>query len=201
MAINQIAKIRSLLKGFVIHEVGGEVLESSTSSKTEVTGSIYGGGTGAVHDGQQVNSNVRGEIKSETTDYQTIFIQGDDGIETAVNLENMTIPVRDGHRVILWRLGEDTWFKATNQSMDSTFEHGGIDKILYPKIFYFLFAGIFATYIMSDSTGSGIGFGMFWIMYFLVGLALAMIPCAFIWRWRKRAIDNAIAKKSLLLNA
>ena len=128
-------------------------------------------------------------------------MKGDDGIETVVNLVNMTVPVRDGHRVSLWRLGKNDWVKAHNHSTDDTYYNNVIEKILYPKIFYFLTAATIASVIMSDAGTSGVEFGMFWFMYFLVGCALAMIPCAVIWRWRRRAIDKAIAKNSRLLNA
>lgn len=201
MAIEKLASISSLLKRFTIYEVSGEVLESAAGVHQEVKGKIYGGGTAAVHGGTAVNSSVQGKIETETTHHQTIYLKSDDGIETVVDTVHMTVPIRDSHRLTLWRIGNDKWIKAYNHSTDQWYERTDMNKVLFPVFIYFLIGIIFPTLVMSDAGTSGMEYGIFWFMYFLLGLALALIPIAFIWRWRNRAIDKAIRKNSLALTA
>jgi hypothetical protein len=199
MAITQIAKGRSLLKKYVISELSGEVVGQDTSSQTEVTGKIYGGGTTSVTGGISTNSPVQGKIESETTTFQTLYLQDDDGVERVVELVNMRVPNRSGHRITVWQLANGMCVRADNHNTQETYYNDAISSLMFPKIFYFIFGTVFASWAMSDATTDGMEFGIFWFMYLLVGLAVAVIPSKIIAWYRIHAVKKAIKKNSIAL--
>lgn len=172
------------------------MLESSLSSRTTVSGRIYGGGTTGVHGGVASTASIQGKIESETTEYQTILLKDNDGVEHIIKTVDMTIPTRAGHRLTLWRMGKDRWKRALNNSTEEDYTSERLDKVLFPKIFYFVFGFFFASWAMGDAGTSGGEFGIFFLMYWLVGLVVGLLPCYIVAGFRRRTLFKAIDKNS-----
>lgn len=175
---------RKLLYKFAVSRLSGTVLGETTRSETTVSGKIYGGGTNSTYG---TVAPVQGTIESETTRYQTVFLRDDDGSEHAIELVDLLVPCREGHKLTLWRLGKDLWVQARNQSTNQVYRYGKLKKLLYPKVAYFTIGILFGIYAV-DLDKSGL-LGLLFAI--LVGLAIATIPCGLIAWMRERAIFEA----------
>lgn len=184
MPIESCYEGRKLLYKFVVRKLSGTVRGETTRSETTVSGKIYGGGTNTTYG---TVAPVQGKIESETTRYQTIYLQEDDGSEHAIELVDLVVPCREGHTLTLWRLGKDLWFQVRNQSTNQLYKYGKLKKRLYPKVAYFTIGILFGIYAV-DPNESGLLALLFAI---LIGLAIATIPCGIIAWTRENAIFGA----------
>lgn len=183
MSLTQIAEGRTLMWKFSVHELTGVVQSETTRSETEVTGHAYGGRT----DGTT-------KIESKTTRYQTIYLKEDDGTEHAVELIDLVVPCREGHRLTLWRMGENLWFRVVNHDTGQDLTHGGLMKLMFPKGLYFT-TGILLGLFMVDAGRSGIMYLFALLFAILIGLVIALIPCGTVAWLRARALHEAVAQK------
>lgn len=175
---------RKLLYKFAVSSLSGTVLGATTRSETTVSGKIHGGGANSTYG---TVAPVQGKIESKTTRYQTIFLRDDDGCEHTIELVDLLVPCREGHKLTLWRLGKGPWIQARNQSTNQVYRYGKLNKMLYPKIAYFGIGILFGIYAV-DLDRSGL-LGL--LVAILVGLAIAMIPCGLIAWMREQAIFDA----------
>ncbi len=113
-----------------------------------------------------------------------------------VQLVDLEAPCRAGHTVTVWRLGRNRWIRAYNHNTQESYYYDDMLKLMYPKIFYFLFGIIFASWAMGDARTSGFEFGIFWLFYWLLGLAIGVLPSYAIAFWRDLSINRVIKKKS-----
>src|SRR5690606_6687299 len=118
MPIQKAYEGKKLMHKFVVYKLSGTVQSENTRSETEVSGKIYGGGTNSTYG---TTAPVQGEIKSETIRYQTIFLKEDDGTEHALELKDLVVPCREGHKLSLWRLGGDLWFQGNNETTNQVY--------------------------------------------------------------------------------
>jgi hypothetical protein len=51
-------------------------------------------------------------VSSQTTTFQTIYFEGEDGKEQAVELVDLIIPCTQKHKLTLWGVNKSAWFKA-----------------------------------------------------------------------------------------
>jgi hypothetical protein len=105
------------------HYIEGTVAEERRSSKTNVFGTIGGGG-GSISTstfGGYVSGHidpVRGNIGSTTTETQEFWLRQNDGNEIHINLGGNTVPLRTGHEIAMVYLGDFLCFlyiKNTDQ--------------------------------------------------------------------------------------
>ncbi len=104
----------------------GTVSATETRSKTEVSGKVSGGYSNSQ---TGYSTPVKGNITSETTDYQDIFLTDDDGMEHLIQTENFLVPCREGQRatffyVLSGRSQSGPYFAAYNHHSRQTYDHG-----------------------------------------------------------------------------
>jgi hypothetical protein len=187
MPIQKTYEGKKLMYKFAVYQLSGTVQGENTRSETQVSGKIYGGGTNSTYG---TTAPVQGEIKSETIRYQTIFLKEDDGTEHAVELEDLVVPCREGHKLALWRLGEALWFQGKNETTNQTYAYNKLNRLLYPKVAYFAFGIVFGIYAV-DPNHTGGKYLLALIFATLIGLAIATIPCGIIAGKRKSAVLDA----------
>lgn len=187
MPIQKAHEGKKLMYKFVVYKISGTVGSENTRSETAVSGKIYGGGTNSTYG---TTAPVQGEIKSTTTRYQTIFLKEDDGSEHVLELRDLVVPCREGHKLTLWRLGEDLWFHGKNETTNQAYTYDKLNKLLFPKITYFALGILFGIYATANHSGGNGGFFSF-LFATLVGLAIAVIPCGIIAGLRKGAVLDA----------
>src|SRR5438045_9722603 len=76
-----------------LHALSGIIMEEKKWTTLEVSG---GGGSGYVHQGGGYLSN--NPIKSTTTVHDQLLVRADDGQEHSIQLNDMNVVVRKGHR-------------------------------------------------------------------------------------------------------
>lgn len=194
MPIQKIYKGKKLMYKFVVYKLSGTVQGENTRSETEVSGKIYGGGTNSTYG---TTAPVQGEIKSETIHYQTIFLREDDGAEHALELKDLVVPCREGHKLTLWRLGGDLWFHGKNETTNQSYTYSKLKKLMYPKVTYFVFGILFGIYAVINHSEGVSFFGLLFAT--LIGLAIATIPCGIISRKRESAVINATSTPNVAL--
>ncbi|MEZ5759375.1 MAG: hypothetical protein R3D86_14230 [Emcibacteraceae bacterium] len=187
MSIQKIHEGKKLFYSFAIYKLSGTVLSENTRSETEVSGKIYGGGTNSTYG---TTAPVQGKIESKTTRYQTIYLREDNGAEHAIELVDLVVGCREGHKLTLWRLGDNLWFQVENHTTNQTFRYNGFKKMMYPKVIYFVIGIIFGIYYVDQSHTGGKYF-LALIFSILFGLALATIPCGIIAWLREKAVFEA----------
>lgn len=187
MSIQKTREGRKLMYKFVVYKLSGTVQSENTRSETEVTGKIYGGGTNSTYG---TTAPVQGEIKSETIRYQTIFLKEDDGTEHALELQDLVVPCREGHKLVLWRLGEDLWFQAQNQTTNQFYTYSKLSKLVFPKVMYFVMGILFGIYAV-DQNHAGGKYLLALLFATLIGFAIATIPCGIVAWMREKAIFGA----------
>lgn len=180
MPIQKACEGKKLLYKFVVYKLSGTVLSENTRSETEVSGKVYG-----------PNSlTPGGEIKSQTTRYQNIYLKEDDGAEHALELKDLVVACREGHKLTLWRLEDDLWFKGDNETTNQTYTYDKLKKLVYPKVLFFVFGILFGLYVPDKNLTGGEYF--FTVLFTtLVGLAIATIPCGIVAWMREKAIFDA----------
>jgi hypothetical protein len=109
--------------------VSGEVVGEKKWSNTHLSG---GGGSGRIYDGAGRISIA--PIESKTTTHDQVFVRGDDGRETVVELANANLAVRAGHRVsAIWgsRPGQDggPYLAFYNHHTDALSQFPGPDLV------------------------------------------------------------------------
>lgn len=187
MPIQKAYEGKKLMYRFVVYKLSGTVQSENTRSETEVSGKIYGGGTNSTYG---TTAPVQGEVKSETIRYQTIFLKEDDGTEHALELKDLVVPCREGHKLTLWRLGDDLFFHGKNETTNQAYTYGKLRKLVYPKVLYFVFGILFGIYVV-DQNHTGGKYLLAVLFAILIGLAIATIPCGIIARMREKAIIGA----------
>ena len=187
MPVQQSYSGKKLMYKFTVFKLSGTVLSENTRSETEVSGKVYGGGTNSTYG---TTAPVQGKIESKTTRYQSIFLKDDDGAEHAVELVDLVVPCREGHRLTLWRLGDDLWFKAQNETTAQSYTYEKLSKLMYPKVTYFVFGILFGIYVVDQDLEGGAYF-MSFLFTTLIGFAIATIPCGMIASARKNAVLEA----------
>ncbi|WP_260292783.1 hypothetical protein [Sedimenticola hydrogenitrophicus] len=195
MPIENVYKGKKLLYKFAVYRLSGTVQSENTRSETEVSGKIYGGGTNSTYG---TVAPVQGEIKSETIRYQTIFLKEDDGTEHALELVDLVVPCREGHKVTLWRLGKDLWFQVHNQTTNQFYTYGKLKKLVYPKVAYFVLGILFGIYAV-DKNHTGGKYLLALLFAILIGLAIATIPCGIVAWMREKAIFGAANAPNMVL--
>ena len=187
MPIQKSYEGKKLLYKFVVYRISGTVLSENTRSETEVSGKIYGGGTNSTYG---TTAPVQGEIKSETTRFQTIYLKEDNGPEHAIELVDLVVPCREGHKLTLWRLGNSLWFQARNETTNQSYTYSKLKKLVYPKTIYFVLGILFGIYAV-DTNHTGGKYLLALLFAILIGLAIATIPCGIIAWMREKAILSA----------
>jgi hypothetical protein len=169
MPIQKAYEGKKLMYKFVVYKLSGTVQSENTRSETEVSGNIYGGGTNSTYG---TTAPVRGEIKSETIRYQTIFLKEDDGTEHALELKDLVVPCREGHNKL--------------------------NALMFPKVAYFVFGILFGIYAV-DQDRTGGEYLLAFLFATLIGLAIATIPCGIIAGKRKSAVLAATTTPDMVL--
>jgi len=195
MPIQKAYEGKKLMYKFVVYKLSGTVQSENTRSETEVSGKIYGGGTNSTYG---TTAPVHGEIKSETIRYQNIFLKEDDGTEHALELKDLVVPCREGHKLTLWRLGDDLWFQGKNETTNQAYTYGKLKKLVYPKVPYFVFGILFGIYAV-DQNHTGGKYLLAVLFATLIGLAIATIPCGIVAWMREKAILGAANTPNVVL--
>jgi|GEM_PF-3581457 len=112
----QIAKGLTLSLDYDIIAISGVVRGSETRSETEVTGSISGGAD---------NYPVSGSVDSHTSRFQNLFLSDKGGVEHILELEDLLVPCREGHRITAFRVEvtnrkDKPYFMAYNHNTRTT---------------------------------------------------------------------------------
>ncbi len=128
MSTREITTGNALGLSYRIFARSGTVTASETRSKTEVSGSVSGGG-GYSNNGTGYTAPVSGSISSETTDYQDIFLTDDNGVEHLIQTENFLVPCREGQRATFFfiksgRSQSGPYFQAYNHNSRQMYDHG-----------------------------------------------------------------------------
>jgi hypothetical protein len=91
----------SVLQNDALYELSGVVKNQNTRSKTSVRGFI-----------PNKHNNMASSVSSQTTTFQTIYFEGEDGKEQAVELVDLIIPCTQKHKLTLWGVNKSALFKA-----------------------------------------------------------------------------------------
>lgn len=124
MDLVKVGQCKAVFGTYDVYSVTGFIHSSSTRNEMEVSSSpSFIGGEGAM------------DVRSATTWYQTLIVTDDDGREHAIELTNLMIPCRDGHRITVWSLGRGQWFKAYNHNTRQSITRHDLEKCVFPKFF------------------------------------------------------------------
>ena len=124
----------ALLKSFSLYELSGTVLKETTRSETHISGTIGTSDTIAHGLAPYMPRAVKGKIKSETDQYQTIHLSDSEGRRQVVELVNFVVPCAEGDELTFWGIKEDKWFAAQNRNTGRTYKKPlNARRYLYPR--------------------------------------------------------------------
>ncbi len=181
----EITQGKTLGLPYRIYARSGTVTATETRSKTEVSGSVSGGG-GYSNNGSGYTAPVSGSISSETTDYQDIFLTDDDGVEHLIQTENFLVPCREGQRatffyVLSGKSQTGPYFEAYNHHSRQSYEHGkGLRSDLFPWLTTLVLLGVvgvpmFFGGLFDDQGGIGMAIFSLVIAIAVVGVFMAIV--------------------------
>ncbi len=185
MSTREITTGNALGLSYRIFARSGTVKASETRSKTEVNGSVSGGG-GYSSNGSGYTAPVSGSITSETTDYQDIFLTDDEGVEHLIQTENFLVPCREGQRATFFfiksgRSQSGPYFAAYNHNSRQAYEHGkSLRSDLFPwltTLIVFAAIGVptFLGGLFSDQGSIGTAIFALVIVAVIVGICMWIV--------------------------
>jgi len=191
--MEQIASGGALGAGYKIYRLSGTVTGADTRSETEVSGSV-GAGT-------QFSSAIRNNISSETTNFQTIFVETEDGKQRPVKFRDFILPCKEGHEVSLFSLkpdpGENGFFTSVNHTTGETYQHHKVlSSALFPTLFYLVVLvgsfGLLALNLVADLRADGqdpnFGLMLFLGVLFLIWAFVLRYPFKLLAALRARSV-------------
>ncbi len=202
--MEKIASGRAFLKPYDIYCLSGTVESVENDKVTEVSGSISGGGGGGAYMGGHTRP-VKGNVSSETTTFQTIFVKEENGKETVVKFKDFTFPCKEGHKVTLFAVNENNqengYFKCYNHN---TAENYTLNKAINDYMFpWFIMMGagfvVFGPFVIGDFLAGEKDFIVLVVSFVFLALitaAVMYIPSKIFAKMRAVAVTkNADFKK------
>jgi hypothetical protein len=200
--MKKIAEGVALGRQYSLYEVTGTVQGETTRAETSVSGSVGGGG-GVTIQGTGFSRPVSGQISSTTTRYQTIYLKDDDDErEIAINLVDLAVPCREGHRLTARSIDKAVWFDVDNNTTGEGYEnmrklrhHVAAKGLL--KYGPLAFAGLVVLVLKAISPPGKMDIPsdlFFGILGYLGGLAVFAVPAIIVTTMRASKITAALAR-------
>lgn len=200
--MKKIAEGVALGRKYSLYEVTGTVQGETTRAETSVSGTVGGGG-GAALQGSGYTAPVSGQISSVTTRYQTIFLKDDDDErEIAINLVDLAVPCREGHKLTARSIDKAVWFAVDNKTTGDGYEnvrklrhHVAAKGLLNYGALAIAGLTVLILSIVSPPGKMDIPSGLFFgLLGFLGGYAILTIPVIIVTTMRASKISAALAR-------